>query len=238
MKYIAKSHAPKQLEDWFNSQPINQDGQRINCTYNQSLPSDVRKAIKDKLLQEQGWLCCYTGTSISEKKSHIEHFKPQSLCRQEGNYEDVNYRNLLAAYPGDRDSKCSFGAHAKEDWYDPELLVSPLHKQCESRFHFDEDGYITSTRNDDQAAKETIKKLFLNCDMLREWREQAIDEFFFPEGRELSESKLQSIVENGCCIRDKKGRYPKFCFVIEQVAPQILRKAKSDRHRRQAINKQ
>lgn len=237
MKHIVKRSEPPELRRWFNSQPMDEAGERINCSY-KHIPSDVREAVKKRLLKEQGCLCCYTGLSISEKTSHIEHLKPQTRCIQEKSNEDVDYNNLLAAYPGDRSSKCRFGAHAKEDWYDSEKLVSPLHRQCETKFIFDQFGEISVSDNNDVAAKETIKRLCLDHGMLNEFREQAIREFLFPDDKPLSKAKLQSIVDRGFCLHDEKGRYPKFCFVIEQVARQLLRAAESDRKRRQAIRNQ
>lgn len=234
MKHIVKGSEPPELGKWFNNQPTNETGKRINCGYD-VMPSDVRTAIKKRLLKEQGCLCCYTGLQIDEASSHIEHFKPQKVCREEGGHEDIDYNNLLAAYPGDRAPKCRFGAHAKEDWYDPELTVSPLHKQCENKFLFTQFGGIEAATDTDLAAKETINRLGLDHEMLKDWREQAVAEFLFPDNKNLSKAKLQLIVDKGFCLHDDKDRYPRFCFVIEQVTLKLLQAAERDRRRRRAI---
>jgi hypothetical protein len=125
MKHIVKGSEPPELGKWFNKQPTNETGKRINCGYN-DMPSDVRAAIKKRLLQEQGCLCCYTGLQIDEASSHIEHFKSQKLCREEGSHEDIDYNNLLAGLRQiSSPNKAALGFVSNE--YVP-IVVQPLHK--------------------------------------------------------------------------------------------------------------
>jgi len=77
MKYIRKGNPPGELEIWFKKQPIGEDGIRINCTYKDGMRTEVKEAIKKRLLRDQGWLCCYTGLRIEMESTHIEHLKPQ-----------------------------------------------------------------------------------------------------------------------------------------------------------------
>jgi uncharacterized protein (TIGR02646 family) len=233
MKHIIKGNPPSELRRWFDRQPI-VDGHRLNCSYKKDLPGDVKRAIKQKLLEEQGWLCCYTGSRIEEQTSHIEHFKPQELCKD---HEDVDYANLLAAYPGDKIQKCPFGAHEKYDWYDPELLISPLHKICERRFRFTQFGDIRLTDENDQAAVETMRHLRLDHDILTEMRRHAIKVALFPKNRPLSKAQLAQIAER-YCERGRDQRFHSFCFVIKQVAEDLLRKAEQNRKHRLAIHRQ
>ena len=163
MKYIHKSSPPEELREWFHGQPV-EDGRRINCGYD-DMPSNVKNAVKERLLHDQGGLCCYTGVPIDLENSHIEHFKPQSLCTD---HEDVDYANLLAAHPSASANRCQFGAHAKDDWYDEQLLISPLHRRCETRFRFDQSGGIASRDGKDAAALETLEHLCLNHSSLSE----------------------------------------------------------------------
>ncbi len=166
---------------------------------------------------------------------HIEHLKPQSVSKCNGDYDDVAYENMLAAYPR---GKCLFGARARENWYEPEEFIHPLEKSCESKFEFDAEGCIKPRQKNDSQANKTIDKLRLNHSSLDEMRKQAIDEALFPEDTILSEAKLRRIVENGYSVLDSRGRYPHFSFIIEQVARIVLKKAEQDRKRRQAIQKQ
>ena len=227
MKYIRKGLPPEELQEWFDGQPA-VDGQRINCGYN-DMPSNVKNAVKERLLDEQGGLCCYTGVQINLKNSHIEHLKPQSLCTD---HEDVAYTNLLAAYPGASEGRYPFGAHAKADWYDEQLLVSPLHQRCESQFRFNQFGGIASRDGKDTAALETIERLHLNHSSLSDMRRDAIDEALFSDESPLRKEQLQRLIER-LYSRDTNGRFPAFCFVIKDVAQDLLRKTEQERNRRQ-----
>ena len=231
MKYIKKEE-PVELRSWFDGQLIN--GERINCDYRNGFPGDVRRAIHKHFLVEQGYLCCYIGIPIDEDSSHVEHLKPYHQCRDEGKYEDVSYLNLIAAYPGpayqeDIDGKkykqCPFGAHVKDEWYEADKFVSPLDEDCETRFRFDEFGAIAAANSEDDAAKETIARLVLNHERLKELRKEAIDEVLFPPDVELDESEWQIIADGNYSVRDENQKLPQFCFVIEQVARQLVYKA-------------
>jgi uncharacterized protein (TIGR02646 family) len=211
MKYIRKGGTPRELEAWFKNCPMDENGTRMNCSYEHDMPGDVREAIKEELLKEQGWLCCYTGLSVDETSSHIEHFKPQTLCRQEDRgkpeqdkkHEDVDYKNLLAAYPSPNMPHCRFGAHAKDKWYDKQLLVSPLTPQCGMLFTFDQCGRIFPKDETEQAVTETIRRLCLDDGSLTEMRRQAIEEYLLPETHKLSKSQLRKIVKDYCTQREQ-----------------------------------
>jgi uncharacterized protein (TIGR02646 family) len=241
MKYIEKGSGPKELSEWFNADPLDEKGNKIfdekgskiNRRYGQ-IPADIRAKVIEALLKEQGYICCYTGIRISEVNMHVEHLKPQSISKQNGDHDDIAYSNMLAAYPR---GGCQFGARAREDWYDLENFIHPLNRLCETVFKFDLEGCIhpVADIDNDSPAKRTIAKLKLDHESIEEMRRQAIDEVFFPEDSILSEAKLRRIIDTGYSVRDSKGRYPHFCFIIEQVAKQVLRKVERDRQRRQAI---
>lgn len=229
MKYIKKEE-PESLRNWFECQPVNDDGDKINCDFRSCLPGDVKRQILDFFLQEQGYLCCYTGILIDEKTAHIEHLKPYHLCRVEGKNEDVHHLNLVAAYPGafyeeeingKKIKKCPFGAHAKYKWYEADKFVRPLDEDCESRFIFDQFGGISAIKSD-TAAQTTIKKLVLDHEQLKDLREEAINEVLFPEDFELDQDEFQLIAEGNYSVKDETGKLPKFCFVIEQVARKLF----------------
>jgi uncharacterized protein (TIGR02646 family) len=234
MRFIRKGAAPRDLDDWFKGQPADKDGRRINCDYG-SMPGAVKDVIKQRLLEDQGWLCCYTGIALTAATAHIEHLKPQSRC---DGHEDIDYENLLAAYPGSNSARVPYGAHAKADWYDPTLLVSPLDRRCEQRFRFDFQGRIAPAVGADTGARETIARLGLAHDSLTEMRQQAIDEALFPEGRPLSEAQLRRVAA-GFCQRDtQRERLPRFCFAITQAAWEVLRRAERQRRKEDAIRRQ
>lgn len=231
MRYIRKRAAPTELTRWIKGQR-DADGQYINCRY-ENIPTEIKEQIRRQLLQEQGWLCCYTGMGIERTTSHIEHLKPQATFWQ--NREDVDYQNLLAAYPGDK-MRVKFGAQAKDKWYNPVLMVSPLHKSCETRFHFNLSGKISVANSNDAAAKETIKRLHLDDPSLDEMREHAIHEALFPDDEHLSKAQISKVAQN-FCIPDSRGKLPRFCFVITHAAQELLHQVQQERARNKAIQK-
>jgi len=219
-----------------------EDGCPINCRY-KNLPSDVHEELHNILLEDQGFLCCYTGLRIDRQTSHIEHLKPQSISKKDPqDHDDVSYSNMLAAYPKPKSlpktKPCPFGAEFRGD---KELAVSPLSPECERKFIFDVEGGIESANADqnDQIddANQTIAALNLNHELLVEMRKAAIDAFFYSDDSVITPSKIEKIISQGICIKDGKGRYPKFCFVIEKVAPLMLEKSKGEKKRKQAIQK-
>ncbi len=169
MRWINKTSEPRELREWraryagdvnFNYNLIRQD-------------HNVTQALTASLLREQGHLCAYTGRGINDDRCHIEHVTPQKHCERG---EDVAYTNMVACYPAPNAGRGLYGAHQKDDWPSPEerhMFVSPLDRTCETRFIFNLRGEIRSKPNDD-AAKETVKKLKLKHPELEALRKGAI----------------------------------------------------------------
>jgi uncharacterized protein (TIGR02646 family) len=231
MKHITKGKSPKELTQWFNAQPSNDQG-KINCRYS-NLPSDVRAIVKQHLISEQGHICCYTGSRISETRSHIEHLKPQS-CYFE-HHEDVDYHNLLAAYPGSAAGQCAYGAHAKADWYHEEQFISPLSPHCETAFQFNLDGEITAHSAHRTAAQTTIDQLKLTDSSLTELRKQAIQTLLFES--EISLKQAKELLEK-MYDRNTKGQFRPFCFVLKQACEKYIHRKEKAQTRTKAIQSQ
>lgn len=53
----------------------------VNLRYDTHLGAEQRVPIKKALLREQGFICAYTLKRISLDSCHIEHLKPEELCR-------------------------------------------------------------------------------------------------------------------------------------------------------------
>ncbi|MFO7031487.1 hypothetical protein B9T07_16180 [Limnospira fusiformis CCALA 023] len=109
MKWIQKKNEPDKLKEW-RSRYSND----INVGYDlMRQDHDLVKKLTISLLEEQGWLCAYTGLSIDENKCHIEHLKPQTHCTPN---ETVLYSNIVACYPQPNTNfKLPYGAHKKDD---------------------------------------------------------------------------------------------------------------------------
>lgn len=217
MKHISKQQQPRELIAWVRTKAHGEKAKYIHWTYD-DMPSDVRRAVKARLVQEQGGLCCYTGRSIKPETSHIEHMKPQARCV---NHEDTDYNNLLAAHPAsDAQRRCPYGAHEKADWYDQHQFVHPLRQDCEQRFRYRDSGRVVAMSEADLGAVETIQRLQLDHVELQRMRKSAIDELEIEKlGKEQARRLMDAMDE-----RDAEGNYRPFCFVIKQACERYLKR--------------
>ncbi len=222
MKRIEKSNSPTELTKWVRTQG------KINCRYS-NLPSNIREIVKQRLLDDQGHICGYTGIRISDARSHIEHLKPQS--RYYETREDVDYTNLIAAYPETEAPRCAYGAHPKDNWYDEAKFISPLSANCENAFQFDLEGKIQAAPNN-TAAQTMIAKLNLTHASLNEMRQQAIQMLLFESEISLKQAE---ILLGKIYDRDKKGQFRPFCFVLKQACEEYIRRGKQKQIRQKAI---
>lgn len=219
MKCISKRDQPQELIAWIRTPNEEQNDQFVGWGYN-DMPTEVRKSVKANLIREQGGLCCYTGLRITMETSHIEHLLPQVRCK---NHEDTEYQNLLAAYPSSKPytPRCRYGAHAKDDWYDPHLFVHPLREDCEKRFRYNDNGNIKPTRSDDAGAETTITRLNLNDHELQTMRKEAIYTALFEQ--ELSKRQVERL-RDAMEQRDSHECFRQFCFVIKQACDRYLKR--------------
>ncbi|HEY9706302.1 MAG TPA: retron system putative HNH endonuclease, partial [Allocoleopsis sp.] len=87
MKYIRKNIEPPDFMNWKNQQK----SLGVNFNY-KSFQHPQKKIVKESLLREQGYICCYCCRKINQKNSHIEHFLPQS--KTDDNLA-LDYHNML-----------------------------------------------------------------------------------------------------------------------------------------------
>ncbi|WP_050525665.1 retron system putative HNH endonuclease [Pseudorhodobacter aquimaris] len=217
MRRIVKTHSPQELQSWKDE---NRD---INHTYRDLLGTQAHGALKSKLLDEQGWLCAYTGRSINSDSSHVEHVKPQCECAE---WEDVEYRNVVACFPADGgDSSHGYGAPVKGGWWDVDLFLSPLSDDCDRRFRFVWSGHVHPNPVDHDVASKTIEVLQLDSSTLRQLRKARIDGFFGfglkTRNRPLSIADAKIALAN-IEERNKDGRLQEFCFVLKQLLPKYI----------------
>jgi len=219
MKYIQKNGCPEKYTLWCKS-VVDTDEEDYN-----ELKGVNKQILFDALIKEQGFICGYTMKKINRDTAHIEHIKPQSLCRREKPGSDLDYTNLIACYPlKDNKAKYRYGATKKGDWWEKggKEFVSPLEYACESYFHFDLEGkIIASTSN--IAAINTIKVLALNHGSLTEERKRVIEEFIHGPYKKdpLSPSQTTRAISN-ICNQNGEGHYHEFCIVIRDALKQHL----------------
>jgi uncharacterized protein (TIGR02646 family) len=214
VKYICKTNEPEVLAN-FKAQ-ANDDWQP---TYD-NFSGKNKREFHDRLIAEQGHICCYCGNRIQPDDSHIEHFKPQ----KNHPHLELDYFNLLTScqnqVPPKEPRHCGMG---KGDWFDVELLVSPLIPDCEDFFEYTLDGQILHTRQPDKlpAATETIERLNLNIPKLRAARTGAIESFYDDPDflSQLSVDEIDKLIDGFDRI-DENGRYRAYCQAIIYVLKQ------------------
>jgi uncharacterized protein (TIGR02646 family) len=253
MKKISKTYPPTEYLQWLKCQEQLGIKDKLQFNYDTGIDREPFDALKKKLIEEQGYLCAYTGMKIlPDIKNidgqiteigtfHIEHLKPRTLCKQEQKdkkkvlSEDLDYQNIVACYPKDEnDTPCSFGAKLKDDWWDEKEFISPCQDDCERRFSFSWNGNVSSTIDEDHAAKKTIEILGLNKvskskshenNQTGEYhihdRRRDVIQAYFRIGKNLktkmltkkqAEFLLRNIYE-----KDANGHLQEFCFVLKQL---------------------
>ena len=204
MKHFTKRQEPEAFTRWKGE--ANENWQP---TYD-GMPSKVKQTIKESLRSEQGNLCCYCERELSDNDSHIEHFKPQSAS----DVDPLDYLNLLCCCQSRmKKGEPRHCGNLKEDWYDPDLLISPLAPDCEEHFAFTGDGSIKPSAHNEAAASETIKKLGLGSAKLNNLRANVIEPFL-DEG--LSGDEMAGFV-SGYLRRDTAGHFRAFWTTIHYL---------------------
>lgn len=198
MKQIKKNQVPQQFADWMT---IDKMSHRPNWN---RVPAQVRRVIHDALIDEQGFVCCYCESRIRRGNSHVEHFRPKKRFPDgQLDYSNLHCSCLREQSPGEPDH-CG---HRKGDWFDENLLVSPLQDGCEKRFMFTANGEIFPRSGDDEAARATIERLGLDLPKLNALRAAAVDAI-----RDLSTTEIEAVL-----VRGLDGSFPEYFTTIEDV---------------------
>ncbi len=205
MKYIKKSEEPESFTVWKNL--ANEDWQP--SWENFSKPQ--KTYVRDSLLQEQGFICCYCGRRINTDDSHLEHLKPRTTYPQSA----LEYTNILASCQKDTVRKEPLHCgKIKDKWYDDNLMISPLDVNCAEFFRYTDDGQILATNNSEKqlAAETTIDKLALNIDKLKNLRAKSIEPILEIINT-ITEEERQNLIL-GFSETNSKGYYEEFCAAI------------------------
>jgi uncharacterized protein (TIGR02646 family) len=203
MKYIKKGSEPNVFTQW--KAQANEDWKP---SY-QDLPGDIKKSIKQSLMTEQGYICCYCERRLVERDCHLEHLQPQATGEKQLDYQNMLcscQRNLQPGEP----RHCG---NLKGGWYDAALLVSPLDPNCEAQFRFTALGEILPNTENNNAAQITINKLGLNIKKLQALRRVVIAPFLDPD---LTLEDLKHFVE-GYLQVDSGGGFNPFYTTIRYL---------------------
>ena len=223
MKYIQKAAAPRAFTDW-RARVRGTDKEKFG-----ELPAAEKAVLINALMGEQGGLCAYTMRHSEETSSHIEHIKPQTVCRAEQPGNDLDYQNLVACFPREgMKSQYRYGAQARGYWWNPPLFVTPLQPNCEARFRFNLYGEVAAL-DGDAAAAETLKRLALDHKSLTEDRRRVIEDFIYSEP--LTVTAAQRWIAQ-VAQRKKDGQFIEFCIAIRHALEDYLKNLEKHRRKR------
>ncbi|TKJ93279.1 TIGR02646 family protein [Paenibacillus sp. CFBP13512] len=159
MNEIIKNPPPHNFSKWKNA------NRRISINY-KDIPDIIKCELKESIITEQNYVCCYCGVEVSIENSHIEHHKPKDRFPK----MELAYENLLVSC----NSKSHCG-HKKANWYVENETVSPLAKDCNLKFKYTEDGQIIASNDKDSCTTNTIMNLGLNIAKLNAIRSKIIE---------------------------------------------------------------
>lgn len=212
MKYVRKAGSPFLYARWCT---------KVDGTSKadwREVPSHLKEQVLSSMVKEQGGICAYTMRRIDERLSHVEHIKPQALCRAQSRGSDLEYSNLIACFPREgMRNVYRYGAQKKGDWWahNGAEFVSPLQPTCELAFRFHLDGSIAASGGRAAAARTTIGLLALDHQSLTEDRKRVIEEFVYgSSGKEPLSLAGARRVQRRICERDVHGRFHEFCVAV------------------------
>ncbi len=214
MKFIRKGGPPHAYSAWCKKVAGTQKEDY------RELPGQLRTELLAQLLAEQGWICAYTMKRVGEHTSHVEHIKPETLCRAVEPGSDLFYENLVACFPADgMNATYRYGAQKKDKWWDCDGrdFISPLSQTCEARFSFDIQGNIAAVGGYHRAER-TIQILGLDHPTLTADRRSVIEEFIYGECRDepLSPARAAAAITE-ICQPDARNRFHEFCIAIRDA---------------------
>jgi len=153
MKHIEKGEEPRSLLKYRKSG---------NADYNR-LPKKEKEDLRQALLREQGYICCYCMQRIRENNSKIEHWKPQTPPFA---HLRLDYQNLFIACKGNEGAKKKF-QHCDTHKGKDEITINPADetKNCEQFVKYRKNGKIYS--DDPIVNKELDGILNLNTQTLK-----------------------------------------------------------------------
>lgn len=169
--------------------------------------------LRQSLLSEQGYICCYCMSRITLDKMRIEHWRPQSRYSS----LQLDYRNLLGACLGNEGAR-EENEHCDKRKGENEVTINPadLLKNCEILVKYASTGKIRS--DDPNIEFDLNQTLNLNVGFLVKNRKTELQEVInklnnmFP-GKPWPRAYLVKIV-NKLNAKDSSGRYSEYCQYV------------------------
>jgi uncharacterized protein (TIGR02646 family) len=223
MKFIIKQDEPSAMIDWKN---LANDEWHPTWA---ALQNPEKNILKESLVKEQGFLCCYCQQRIEvNRHTEIEHIITREECDRRGNEAlKLEYTNLIASCEGNkppsRNLEISQYRHCNGFRSNNLLPITPLQADCESYFFYDFDGNIYA-KDDDVDANTTIRNL--NLSILSSIRKAKINGVIpFDLMSSITNDELQELIHfyntKMDIDHDENLKYPEFSSVIINILSQI-----------------
>jgi uncharacterized protein (TIGR02646 family) len=192
-----------------------------------NLPIGIKEDIRNNLLEEQGYICCYCMKRIPEKINDngkisydmkIEHFQ----CQNNFSNLRLEYKNLLGACTGNMGKSKRLQTCDTFKGESLDLTINPSSDviDCETLFKYNSEGEISSITNDENINKQINKVLNLNMQTLKDNRKQVyleVQRKIEMESKQKPDKKLKiSYFEQEkikWVTKNNDGKYKEFCMV-------------------------
>ncbi len=209
MRHIQKKQEPESLTKWKQNK---KNRNKIWKNFN----SSIKQIVRQSLLEEQGYICCYCEMRIDASTCHVEHLIPRSVDRS----LMFDYYNFLASCQGEdeEEKKPAYCGHKRKNQL---LSISPLQESCTNTFNFTESGEIiaSSRLENREAAEQTISILGLNVPYLKRQRSAAIQGFLGEDFDTLPQEMKQKLLYQLDQL-NSNDQYEPFCSAITFVLRQ------------------
>lgn len=222
MRCIRKNPEPDHFVNW-KRDFLKSNGRE--AAYDDLPKTEEYLRLKESLLKEQGYICCYCEKRIGRQKylqdCDIEHFMPRHPDRkilsaaecQMCEDAQLDYRNLFASCKGEEAYSADHCNHKKDNWFHFQECISPADSRINGLFGFRLNGKIFVRGSE---GREMAKHLNLNSYVLQEQRKAA-----FLAVMEV-EFEDEDLLGNGDYIEAligdydsmQNGEYAEFCSMI------------------------
>lgn len=202
MILIKKQYQPEKFREYVNSDKAHFD----------DMPTEIKSLLRKALLQEQGYLCAYCMTKISDAQNvKIEHFVPRNTKNE------LDYSNLLAVCKGGEGrpySRQTCDSHKK----DILINVNPQNASDIETISYTRNGYIKSSIPAYQ--RDLDKTLNLNDERgyLIDNRSEALKSFqrqlYHKLGKTNASREFLIKCLRQCSSLDKNGEYIPYVGII------------------------
>lgn len=175
-----------------------------------NLPAEAKDELRQSLISEQGYLCCYCMTRISVENMHIEHWHCQSSYHD----EQLDYSNLMASCSGNEGKKKQY-QHCDARKGNHDLSYNPSNPDHDfvNLINYLGDGTIQSSNQ--EFDKELNEILNLNFAWLKRNRKSVLEgvhEILHRKAGAVTTSHLMRLIRVWR-EKDRDGKLKPYCGV-------------------------